>query len=92
MHRYGKAPKAAGGDLLTPGELRAYIALAKQHAPTVPQELRGACLVPLVCPALRCALARSLLPLCCRFAAAPMRPPKRVFQVNSAVQQQCALC
>lgn len=43
VHKDGKAPPLETGiSPLEPRLLRAYIALAKQHHPTVPEELTGA--------------------------------------------------
>lgn len=43
VHKTGRAPRREGmSDALSPDILRAYIAEAKQHEPTVPAELTGA--------------------------------------------------
>lgn len=42
VHKEGRAPRPEGvADALTPDELRAYIAEAKQHQPHVPNDLTG---------------------------------------------------
>ena len=42
VHRDGRAPRPEGlSDTLTPDQLRAYIAEAKQHQPFIPEDLTG---------------------------------------------------
>jgi hypothetical protein len=73
VHRDGRAPRPEGlSDTLTPDQLRAYIAEAKQHQPFIPEDLTGA---PHSSPVLTAGsvllLAASCRGRCCWSATAP---------------------
>jgi hypothetical protein len=66
VHRDGRAPRPEGlSDTLTPDQLRAYIAEAKQHQPFIPEDLTGA----------PCCWFRLQAYPCCATCAAVALPP-----------------